>query len=107
MPSGTPEAGEKNVADLTQEKPLSEQNSNQSYDPEEPSAKRRWYWQIWDSLKTPGSAPQIITAALISIAIGLAVSTSVDNIPEAAPVVLEIPGQLWLRALRATGELPA
>ena len=47
---------------------------------------------------------QIIVAAIIAIAIGLAVSTSVSDIPEAVPVILEIPGNLWLRALRATGE---
>lgn len=66
--------------------------------------KRNWYQQLWDSLKTPGSAMQIITAAVIAIAIGLAVSTTVSDIPEAVPVILEIPGNLWLRALRATGE---
>jgi len=69
-----------------------------------PLVKRNWYQQLWDSFKTPGSAIQIIVAALIAIAIGLGVSTSVDNIPEAVPVILEIPGSLWLRALRATGE---
>jgi hypothetical protein len=47
---------------------------------------------------------QIISAALLAIAIGLAVSTTVTDIPEAVPVILEIPGSLWLRALRATGE---
>lgn len=67
-----------------------------------PLVKRNWYQQLWDSFKTPGSAIQIIVAALIAIAIGLGVSTSVDNIPEAVPVILEIPGSLWLRALRAT-----
>ena len=47
---------------------------------------------------------QIITAAFLAIAIGLAVSTTVSDIPEAVPVILEIPGSLWLRALRATGK---
>ena len=74
---------------------------------EAPLVKRNWYQQLWDSAKTPGSAVQIITAALIAIAIGLAVSTSVSDIPEAVPVILEIPGTLWLRALRATGMLEA
>jgi hypothetical protein len=72
---------------------------------ETPLVKRNWYQQLWDSFKTPGSAMQIIVAALLAIAIGLAVSTTVDDIPEAAPVILAIPGTLWLRALRATGEL--
>jgi len=84
---------------------LSREGSNEpSSTGEAPLVKRNWYQQLWDSLKTPGSAMQIITAALLAIAIGLAVSTTVDNIPEAVPVILEIPGSLWLRALRATGE---
>ncbi|KAF7194312.1 Excitatory amino acid transporter [Pseudocercospora fuligena] len=58
--------------------------------------------RTWRTLKTPGSALQIVIAALIAIAIGLAVSATVDDIPEAAPAILEIPGSLWLRALRAT-----
>ena len=54
------------------------------------------------TLMTPGSALQIVIAAIIAIAIGMAVTATVSDIPEAAPVILEIPGQLWLRALRAT-----
>ena len=54
------------------------------------------------TLKTPGSALQIVLAALLAVAIGLAVTTTVDDIPEAAPAILEVPGSLWLRALRAT-----
>lgn len=54
------------------------------------------------TLLTPGSALQIVIAAVIAIAIGMAVTATVSDIPEAAPVILEIPGQLWLRALRAT-----
>jgi len=69
---------------------------------EAPLVKRNWNQQLWDSFKTPGSAMQIIVAALLAIAIGLAVSTTVDDIPEAAPVILAIPGTIWLRALRAT-----
>lgn len=60
--------------------------------------------KAWASFKTPGSALQIIAAAILAIAIGLAVSTTVSDIPDAAPVILEIPGSLWLRALRATGK---
>jgi hypothetical protein len=93
----------KGGADTTQ---LSREGSNEpSSTGEAPLVKRNWYQQLWDSLKTPGSAMQIITAALLAIAIGLAVSTTVSDIPEAVPVILEIPGSLWLRALRATGEL--
>ena len=95
----------KGGADATNTTSLSREGSNEpSSTTEAPPVKRNWYQQLWDSLKTPGSAMQIITAALIAIAIGLAVSTTVDNIPEAVPVILEIPGSLWLRALRATGE---
>jgi Na+/H+-dicarboxylate symporter len=56
---------------------------------------------FWQRVKTPGSVWQIIFAALLAIAIGLAVTTSVDEVPEAAVVLLAIPGNLWLRALRA------
>lgn len=58
--------------------------------------------KCWRVLRTPGSALQIIVAAVLAIAIGLAVTTTVTDIPEAAPAILEIPGSLWLRALRAT-----
>ncbi|GIZ36937.1 hypothetical protein CKM354_000040200 [Cercospora kikuchii] len=58
--------------------------------------------RVLRNLKTPGSAIQIVLAALVAVGIGLAVSFTVDDIPEAAPVVLQIPGTLWLRALRAT-----
>jgi hypothetical protein len=92
-------------ADTTNTTQLSREGSNElSSTGDTPLVKRNWYQQIWDSLKTPGSAMQIITAALLAIAIGLAVSTTVSDIPEAVPVILEIPGSLWLRALRATGK---
>merc|ERR1711881_463307 len=58
--------------------------------------------RLWKTTKTPGSAIQILIAAIIAIAIGMAVTATVQDIPEAAPVILEIPGSLWLRALRAT-----
>ncbi|KAF9891944.1 hypothetical protein FE257_002907 [Aspergillus nanangensis] len=59
--------------------------------------KRPW----WYSVKEPGSALQIVIAAILAIAIGLAVTATVDNVPEAAPTIIEIPGILWLRALKA------
>lgn len=93
------------VKDTTNTTQLSREGSNEPPSTQEaPLVKRNWYQQLWDSLKTPGSAMQIITAALLAIAIGLAVSTTVTDIPEAVPVILEIPGSLWLRALRATGK---
>ena len=67
--------------------------------------KRSFGQRFMATLKEPGSALQIVLAAVVAIAIGMAVTTTVDNIPEAAPVILEIPGSLWLRALRATGLL--
>jgi hypothetical protein len=98
-------SAEMDVKDTTNTTQLSREGSNEpSSTGEAPLVKRNWYQQLWDSLKTPGSAMQIISAALLAIAIGLAVSTTVTDIPEAVPVILEIPGSLWLRALRATGE---
>ncbi|KAH6894291.1 Sodium:dicarboxylate symporter family-domain-containing protein [Thelonectria olida] len=64
---------------------------------EEHQEKKPW----WHSIKEPGSALQIITAAILAIGIGLAVSTTVDEVPEAARVILSIPGDLWLRSLKA------
>ncbi|KAF2721820.1 putative Sodium/dicarboxylate symporter [Polychaeton citri CBS 116435] len=64
--------------------------------------KRRWYQSLCSELKTPGSALQILIAAAIAIAIGVSASATVDEIPEAAPALLQIPGDLWLRGLRAT-----
>lgn len=51
----------------------------------------------------PGSVWQIIIAALLAIAIGLIVTTQVDEVPEAAIALTAIFGTLWLRALRAVG----
>jgi hypothetical protein len=57
----------------------------------------------WTSIKEPGSALQIVTAALIAIVIGLSVGLTVD-VPEAAIVLIMIPGTIWLRALKAVGQ---
>ena len=65
----------------------------------ENTKKQPW----WASIKEPGSALQIIIAALLAIGIGLAVSTQVDHVPEAARVLISIPGDLWLRSLKAVG----
>jgi hypothetical protein len=62
--------------------------------------KKPW----WHLIKEPGSAAQIVISAVVAIAIGLAVTSTVDSIPEACPEILEIPGTTWLRALRATGK---
>ncbi|CEI60634.1 hypothetical protein FVEN_g2696 [Fusarium venenatum] len=64
---------------------------------EEETIKRPWY----HGFKQPGHALQIITAAVLAIAIGVVVATQVDEIPETAITLLGIIGNLWLRALKA------
>lgn len=95
------EASDKNVSGNT-----SVQSDHEQVGPittDQPAeVKRKW----WHPLIEPGHAVQIIIAAAVAIGIGLGVTSAVgkDNIPEAAPAVLGIPGQLWLRALQAVGE---
>lgn len=67
---------------------------------EEHEVKKPW----WHSIKEPGSALQIILAALLAIAIGLIVTTQVEKVPDAARVIISIPGDLWLRSLKAVGK---
>lgn len=74
------------------------------YEVAEEARPGTWYGRMWKSFKTPGSALQIIVAAVIAIAIGMAVNATVDDIPNAALVILGIPGRLWLRSLTAVGE---
>lgn len=62
--------------------------------------EKRW----WHPIKEPGSAAQIVISAVVAIAIGLAVTSTVDSVPEACTEILAIPGTTWLRALRATGK---
>lgn len=62
--------------------------------------KKPW----WHPIKEPGSAAQIVISAVVAIAIGLAVTSTVDSVPEACTAILGIPGTTWLRALRATGK---
>jgi len=69
---------------------------------EEEVVKKPW----WHGFKEPGSALQIIVAALLAIAIGVAVATQVDDIPEAAPILVGVIGNMWLRALKAVGKCP-
>ncbi|CZT43590.1 related to excitatory amino acid transporter [Rhynchosporium secalis] len=65
--------------------------------PLETPVKKPW----WASIREPGSAFQIVVAAIMAIAIGLTVTSHVDEVPEAARAILGIPGVLWLRSLRA------
>lgn len=76
-------------------------NSSQEPHPIEETVKRPW----WYSIKEPGSALQIICAAILAIAIGIVVATQAESIPPAVPVIISIPGDLWLRALKAVGTL--
>ncbi|KAI6784528.1 Excitatory amino acid transporter-like protein [Emericellopsis cladophorae] len=69
--------------------------------PETVEEKQPMGRRIWKSFKTPGSALQIVSAALLAVAIGLIVSTQVDKVPTPAVEILNIPGDLWLRALKA------
>lgn len=86
---------------------LEAQPTNTSSEPSEretsDKVKRPWHKKLYTEILTPGSALQIVLAAAVAIGIGMAVTTTVDDIPEAVPIILEIPGMLWLRALRATG----
>ncbi|SPO05609.1 related to excitatory amino acid transporter [Cephalotrichum gorgonifer] len=63
--------------------------------------KETFVQRVWRLTKTPGSAIQIVIAAVLAIAIGMIVTSTVDDIPEAATVLVGIPGVLWLRALKA------
>ncbi|GJC88854.1 excitatory amino acid transporter 3 [Colletotrichum liriopes] len=53
------------------------------------------------SVTSGSSAVQIIIAAAIAVAIGLGVKTVHPDIPDAATTILIIPGNLWLRSLKA------
>lgn len=75
--------------------PIDSSQSNNAVEP----IKKPW----WHPIKEPGSAAQIVIAAVLAIAIGLIVTTQVDDVPESARVLLSIPGDLWLRSLKAVG----
>ncbi|KAK0382779.1 hypothetical protein NLU13_9874 [Sarocladium strictum] len=66
--------------------------------PEEdyPREKRPW----WSGFFEMGHVLQIITAALLAIAIGVAVG-STTTVPDSARTIIAIPGMLWLRCLQA------
>jgi hypothetical protein len=83
----------------------SNQNVNQvsSNEGEREVVQEKKPW--WKVFLEPGSAAQIITAAVFAIAIGLGVKSAHPNVPQAAITILGIPGVLWLRALKAVGML--
>lgn len=62
--------------------------------------KKKWYAMFL----VPGSAPQIIVAALIAVGIGMAVNMTVDKVPPAVISIVGIPGRLWIRGLTAIGK---
>jgi Na+/H+-dicarboxylate symporter len=88
----------KRVSDegIQQSSSIPSQNNEASF---ERDPNRKW----WYGIREPGHALQIVTAAILAIAIGMAVTSTVGskNIPQAATVIIGIPGILWLRALRA------
>src|SRR4051812_12843638 len=92
---------EKNVADAPAPPPA-QQGTVSTGSVQVEGVKRPW----WHGVKEPGHALQVIIAALLAIGIGMGVSAGVgaENIPEAAPVILNIPGDLWLRALQCVGK---
>ncbi|ROT34450.1 Sodium:dicarboxylate symporter [Sodiomyces alkalinus F11] len=83
---------ESSSLDPAQQPPVSAGSAVEVEEPRKP-------W--WHPVIEPGSAVQIVIAAAIAVGIGIGVSASVDDIPPAAPAILAIPGNLWLRALRA------
>ncbi|ESK93267.1 excitatory amino acid transporter 2 [Moniliophthora roreri MCA 2997] len=74
-----------------------EQQTSLDTDNHEIRTKKPW----WYSVKEPGSALQIVIAAVLAIAIGMTVVNTTSNIPEAATAIVGIPGRLWLRSLQA------
>lgn len=91
--------GEKTAADFDGVEPVVSSETRNGTTVEETKKKPWWHaFLVW------GSAPQIILAALLALAIGLPVSMLVDEIPKEAPVYLNIPGDLWLRSLKAIGK---
>jgi len=90
-----------NDASMSDGKDVKEVSADTSYEPVEEPPKRSIPKRLKDSLFTFGSATQIVVAALLGVAIGLIVSTQADNIPDAAVEIVNIPGDLWLRALKA------
>lgn len=70
--------------------------------PEEDYRREKRPW--WSGFFEMGHVLQIITAALLAIAIGVAVG-STTTVPDSARTIIAIPGMLWLRCLQAIGKL--
>ncbi|KAF2019803.1 excitatory amino acid transporter 1 [Aaosphaeria arxii CBS 175.79] len=90
---------EKKVDELRASSPRSDPEALSPHTTIEDGETKKLTWK--ERVLKPGSVWQIIIAAVLAIAIGLAVSTTVDEVPEAAIELIAIPGTMWLRALRA------
>ena len=77
-------------------------NDQEDQTPKRKIGEGRWFRPFFE----PGSAVQIICAAVLAIIIGMVVNVTVDEVPPAAIAILGIPGRLWLRALQAVGMSP-
>src|SRR5687768_15990908 len=69
--------------------------------PEEEFTREKRPW--WSGFFEMGHVFQIITAALLAIALGVGISAATE-VPESARTILAIPGVLWLRCLQAIGK---
>ena len=74
-------------------------NDSDDQPPKRKIGEGRWFQPFFE----PGSAVQIVCAAVLAIIIGMVVNVTVDEVPPAAIAILGIPGRLWLRALQAVG----
>ena len=95
------DSDQQEVSQVSQVSQVSSENSENNSEPERSNHGQKWY----ASVLQPGSATQIVIAAVLAIGLGLGITAAVDEVPEAAIKILAIPGQLWLRCLKAVGML--
>ncbi|KAK3311744.1 amino acid transporter [Apodospora peruviana] len=86
--SATPVA-EKNISDdqIRQQTTVSSGENASQHDVH---VRRKFHVAVWENVKEEGSALQIVIAAALAIAIGLAVTSTVDDIPVATAPLLGI-----------------
>lgn len=96
LPSPDFKGGEK----IREGSPISDPALSPQSSVEEGEERRKTFWE---RVKEPGSVWQILIAAILAIGIGMAVTSTVDEVPDACVVLLQIPGDLWLRALKCVG----
>ena len=80
---------------------VSTDTSDNTAEPVRSKHHGKWYASVFEA----GSATQIVIAAVLAIALGLGITAAVNEVPEAVVKILGIPGQLWLRCLKAVGML--